>query len=92
MLGATKPPTAKVPIVLDQFAAMSFLGVLAGALSAEAVLKRRSLFAPMVGQQVGSELFTLVDDGTITIGPGGVAVRRRGRADRPDRAVHRAAR
>jgi PmbA protein len=69
MLGATKPPTAKVPIVLDQFAAMSFLGVLAGALSAEAVLKKRSLFASMVGQQVGSELFTLVDDGTITIGP-----------------------
>jgi len=69
MLGATKPATAKVPIVLDQFAAMSFLGVLAGALSAEAVLKQRSLFASMVGQQVGSELFTLVDDGTITIGP-----------------------
>jgi PmbA protein len=69
MLGATKPPTAKVPIVLDQFAAMSFLGVLAGALSAEAVLKQRSLFASMVGQPVGSELFTLVDDGTITIGP-----------------------
>ena len=69
MLGATKPPTAKVPIVLDQFAAMSFLGVLAGALSAEAVLKQRSLFASMAGQQVGSELFTLVDDGTITIGP-----------------------
>jgi PmbA protein len=69
MLGATKPPTAKVPIVLDQFAAMSFLGVLAGALSAEAVLKQRSLFATMVGQQVGSDLFTLVDDGTITIGP-----------------------
>jgi PmbA protein len=58
-----------VPVVLDQFAAMSFLGVLAGALSAEAVLKGRSLFAPMVGQQVGSELFTLVDDGTITTGP-----------------------
>jgi len=66
MLGATKPATAKVPVVLDQFAAMSFLGVLAGALSTEAVLKGRSLFATMAGQQVGSELFTLVDDGTIT--------------------------
>ena len=69
MLGATKPPTAKVPVVLDQFAAMSFLGVLAAALSAEAVLKGRSLFATMVGQQIGTELFTLVDDGTITTGP-----------------------
>ncbi|MGZ4152431.1 MAG: TldD/PmbA family protein [Actinomycetota bacterium] len=69
MLGATKPTTAKVPVVLDQFAAMSFLGVLAAALSAEAVLKGRSLFATMVGQRIGSELFTLVDDGTITTGP-----------------------
>jgi len=69
MLGARKPETARVPVVLDQFAAMSFLGVLAGALSAEAVLKGRSLFATMVGQRVGSEAFTLVDDGTLTIGP-----------------------
>jgi PmbA protein len=69
MLGAIKPATAKVPIVLDQFAAMSFLGVLAGALSAEAVLKGRSLFATMVGEPVGSDLVTLVDDGTIVAGP-----------------------
>ena len=70
MLGAAKPPTAKVPIVLDQFAAEEFLGVLASALNAENVLKGRSLFAEMVGQQVGSDLFTLVDDGTILDGPG----------------------
>lgn len=70
MLGAAKPPTARVPIVLDQFAAMDFLGVLAGALNAENVLKGRSLFADMVGSQVGSHLFTLVDDGTILDGPG----------------------
>jgi PmbA protein len=69
MLGAVKPDTAKVPVLLDQFAAMSFLGVLAGALSAEAVQKGRSPFATMVGQQVGSDLFTLVDDGRITTGP-----------------------
>jgi PmbA protein len=70
MLGAVKPPTAKVPIVLDQFAAMDFLGVLAGALNAENVLKGRSLFADMIDSQVGSHLFTLVDDGTILDGPG----------------------
>lgn len=70
MLGAVKPSTAKVPVILDQFAATSFLGVLAGALNAEAVLKGRSLFASMVGQQVGSDLFTLVDDGRIMTGPG----------------------
>ena len=74
MLGATKPATAKVPVILDPFAASDFLGVLAGALSADAVLKGRSLFAERVGEQVGSEAFTLVDDGTILDGPGACPV------------------
>lgn len=70
MLGAAKPQTAKVAVVLDPFAASSFLGVLAGALSADSVLKGRSLFADLAGQQVGSEAFTLVDDGRVLDGPG----------------------
>jgi PmbA protein len=70
MLGATKPATAKVPVVLDPFAASNFLGVLAGALNAESVLKGRSLFADMVGRAVGSPVFTLVDDGRRLDGPG----------------------
>jgi PmbA protein len=70
MLGAAKPPTARLPVVFDPFAAMSFLGVLAGALSADAVQKGRSLFANLVGEQVGSELVMLVDDGTNVEGPG----------------------
>jgi PmbA protein len=43
--------------------------VLAGALSAEAVQKGRSLFADLAGERVGSELFTLVDDGRLLEGP-----------------------
>jgi len=70
MLGAVKPPSAKVPVILDQFAATSFLGVMAGALNAESVLKGRSLFAPMLGQHIGSDLVTLVDDGRVMAGPG----------------------
>ncbi len=69
MLGAVKPDTARVPVVLDQFAASNFLGVLGSALNAESVLKGRSLFASMVGEQVGSEPFTLVDDGRNLDGP-----------------------
>jgi PmbA protein len=69
LLGATKPPTARIPVVLDPNAASSFLGVLAGALSAEAVQKGRSLFAELVGEQIGAELFTLIDDGRLEIGP-----------------------
>ena len=69
MLGAAKPETAKVPVVLDPFAASNFLGVLAGALNADNVLKGRSLFADQVGNQVGSAAFTLVDDGRRADGP-----------------------
>lgn len=69
MLGATKPETAKVPVILDPFAASDFLGVLAGALDADNVLKGRSLFAELAGEQVGSDAFTLVDDGTVLEGP-----------------------
>ena len=69
MIGAEKPATAKVPIILDPFAASDLLGVLAGALDADNVLKGRSLFAEQVGERVGAEAFTLVDDGTILAGP-----------------------
>jgi PmbA protein len=37
MLGATKPTTERLPVVLDPWASSSFLGVLAGSLSAEEV-------------------------------------------------------
>lgn len=69
MLGATKPPTQRVPVLLDSFAASSFLGVLAGALTAESVQKGRSLFAELVGERVGADAFTLVDDGRLLEGP-----------------------
>jgi PmbA protein len=69
MLGAVQPATRRVPVVLDPFAASSFLGVLAGALSAEAVQKGRSLFAELAGERVGAETFTLVDDGRLLLGP-----------------------
>lgn len=69
MLGATKPQTARVPIVLDPFAGSEFLGVLSSALSAEQVQKGRSLFAELVDQRVGSEAFCLVDDGRLLDGP-----------------------
>ena len=70
MLGARKPETARLPIVLDPVAASSFLGVLSEGLSAEAVQKQRSLFGPLVGEQVASEALTLIDDGRLLDGPG----------------------
>jgi PmbA protein len=69
LLGSRKPPTARVPVVLDPHVGVSFLGVLAGALSAESVQKGRSLFASLLDQVVASEAVTLVDDGRHPEGP-----------------------
>ena len=69
LLGGTKPSSAKIPVLLDPFATASFLGVLASALSAEAVQKGRSLFAGRVGEEVGPSHLTLIDDGRHPDGP-----------------------
>jgi PmbA protein len=69
LLGARKPGTERLPVVLDPWAAASFLGVLAGILSAEEVQKGRSLLAGMLGQEMASDRLTLVDDGRLPEGP-----------------------
>lgn len=69
LLGARKPESRRAPVVFDPYAAASFLGVLAQALSAEAVLKGRSLFADRLGDEVAAEHVTLTDDGLRPDGP-----------------------
>ncbi|MGH2683147.1 MAG: TldD/PmbA family protein [Actinomycetota bacterium] len=69
MLGARKPGTERLAVILDPWAASSFLGVLAGSLSAEEVQKGRSLLAGRVGDAVASSLLSLVDDGRLSEGP-----------------------
>lgn len=64
MLGATKPPTARVTVVLDPPVTARFLGVLSAVLNGEAVLKGRSFFAGRRGETVAAPLLTLVDDPT----------------------------
>jgi PmbA protein len=50
--------------------AVDVLGLVAGMLDAESVLKQRSLFAGKLGQIIASPLLTLVDDGRLTEAPG----------------------
>jgi PmbA protein len=64
MLGATKPTSRKVTVVLDPFVTAQFLGVLSATLNGEAVLKGRSLFAHRMGEEVAAPIVTLVDDAT----------------------------
>jgi PmbA protein len=64
MLGATKPPSERLTVVLDPYVAAQFLGIIGGTLSAEAVLKGRSPFADRAGDEIASGLITFVDDPT----------------------------
>ena len=64
LLGAIKPPSKKVTVVLDPYVTAQFLGVISATLSGEAVIKGRSLFANRLGEQVANPLITLVDDPT----------------------------
>ena len=68
LLGATKCPSMKAPVVLDPFVAAAFFGVLSSALTADAVQKGRSLFPGREGHQVAGELLQLDDDGTLPDG------------------------
>jgi PmbA protein len=64
MLGATKPPSSRLTIVLDPWVTAQLVGIVAGTLSAEEVIKGRSLFAGREGEQVASPLVTLTEDPT----------------------------
>ena len=64
LLGATKPPSKRLTIVLDPFVTAQFLGVMSSTLDGESVVKGRSLFRDRLGEAVASELVTLVDDPT----------------------------
>jgi PmbA protein len=69
LLGSRSMPSRRTTLVLDSFVAAEFLGMLAAALSAEAVLKGRSFMAGKVGEVVADPMVTVVDDGLLTGGP-----------------------
>ncbi len=64
LLGAGKPPSARMAVLLEPRLALTLLGVVAGMLSAESVQKGRSPFAERVGEAIASPLVSLVDDPT----------------------------
>jgi len=64
LLGAVKPKTERLTVVLDPMVTAQFLGIIGSTMSGEAVLKGRSLFADRLGDNVASAMITLVDDPT----------------------------
>ena len=62
MLGATKPSSARCPIVFDPRVTATLLAVVSSALSGEAVTKGRSFFADRMREVVAAPSVTVVDD------------------------------
>ncbi|MFV2038749.1 MAG: TldD/PmbA family protein [Acidimicrobiales bacterium] len=64
LLGAKKPRSERLTVVLDPYVTAQFLGIIGSTMSAESVLKGRSLFADRLGEEIGATCLTLVDDPT----------------------------
>ncbi len=69
LLGSKSMPSRRTTLILDSFVAAEFLGMLAAALSAEAVLKGRSFLAGKVGEAIADPMVTLIDDGLLKGAP-----------------------
>lgn len=72
MLGGKPVPTQRATVVYSPFAATSVLGALSRALGADAMQRNRSFLKDRVGQTVGAEMVSVLDNGRL---PGGIATR-----------------
>ena len=68
-IGARKPATMRCPVIFERDVAAAVLGDLFSALSAANVAVGNSFLADRIGERVGSDLVTIVDDGRL---PGGL--------------------
>lgn len=64
LLGAVKPASERVTAVFEPSVAAAFLGVVAGSLTGDRVVKGRSPFAERLGDQIAAGCLTLADDPT----------------------------
>lgn len=68
LLGARTVLSQKIPLVIDPFVGTQILEVLANALSSDAVQKGKSLFVDKLGNEVGSEVLSIIDNGRLPNG------------------------
>lgn len=69
MLDPRPVRTQKAAVIIDPDAARSLLGGILAAVDAERVLQGASFLGKNAGRRIGSELITLIDDGTLEKGP-----------------------
>ncbi|MCY3851644.1 MAG: TldD/PmbA family protein [Acidimicrobiaceae bacterium] len=87
LLGATKPQTSKLTVVLDPWVTAQLLGIIGGTLSGDAVQRGRSFFADRVGEQVAVADLCLLDDATNVDAFTASAVDGEGLATRPNSLI-----
>ncbi len=69
-LGAVRAKTCKVPVVFDERLAARLVGYMASALSGYSIYRGASYLRDRLGEQVASDLVTIIDDGTLAGGMG----------------------
>ena len=69
-LGARKIATTKVPVIFDQQTAQSIVEYFFEGANGDAIYRGASFFEGKLGEQVGGENITVIDDGTIVGGFG----------------------
>lgn len=84
LLGASKPASSRMPIVLEPRLAMTLMGIVSGMLSGDTVSRGRSPFADRLGELVASPLLTLIDDPTRSASLGAAEYDGEGLACRPN--------
>ncbi|MFX0107468.1 MAG: TldD/PmbA family protein [Candidatus Hodarchaeota archaeon] len=66
LLGAEKPPSGKMNVVIDgELAGIVAHEVCGHGAEADEIVKERSFLTGMVGKRVGTDLVTMIDDGTV---------------------------
>ena len=74
LLGAEPVQTQTAPVIFDPYAGGSVLGGIAGAVNGDSVYKKSSFLAGKLGQKIGSDLVTVMDDGLLSKGLGSAPV------------------
>ncbi|MDH3295005.1 MAG: TldD/PmbA family protein, partial [Acidimicrobiia bacterium] len=64
LIGASKPTSTRLSLVLDPYGAATIVGMVANTLSGSRVIKGRSPYADRVGEEIASPLLSFYDDAT----------------------------
>jgi PmbA protein len=88
-LGASRVPTCEVPVIFDPVTARSLLGQLAACVNGYSVYRETSFLAGRLGEQVASDLVTVIDDGRRPGGLGSRPFDGEGQPTRRNRVVER---